>query len=87
MLAGLHCCFTSQREVISKKLDSKPVAVLQIKAIMLIGLIRSPLQPREYKLFHLCPLPLRKCCQWKCCQWNPPNKGYHKPFHLKRFGQ
>lgn len=82
-VAALYCCFTSLREVISRKSDSKPLPVLQIKAITLFGLIRSPLQPREYRLFPLGPLPLIKGYQQ-----NPQQKGYHKTlsFIWKGFG-
>lgn len=80
-LAALQC-FTSQREVILKKSDSKLLAVLQIKAIKLIGLIRSPLQPKKDRLFHLGSLPLIEGYQQ-----NPQPKGYGRTLHLKMFWQ
>lgn len=67
-------------EVVAKKSYSQPLPVLQIKAITLIGLIRSPLQPREYRLFQLGPLPLIKGYQQ-----NPPQTGDHKTlFYSKK---
>ena len=71
--SALHCCLTSKREVVSRKSDSKPLPVLQIKTITLTGLIRSPLQPGEIRLFQLGLLPLIKDFQQ-----NPQQKGYHK---------
>jgi len=71
--SALHCCLTSKREVVSRKSDSKPSPVLQIKAITLIGLMRGPLQPGEIRLFQLGPVPLIKGFQQ-----NPQQKWYHK---------
>lgn len=67
--SALHCCLTSKREVVSRKSDSKPSPVLQIKAITLIGLMRGPLQPGEIRLFQLGPVPLIKGFQQ-----NPPTE-------------
>lgn len=71
--SAFHCCLTSKRELVSRKSDSKASPVLQIKAITLIGVIKSPLQPGEIRLFQLGPLPLIKGFQQ-----NPQQKWYHK---------
>lgn len=79
-LAALHC-FTSQREVNSKKSDAKPLAILHIKAITLIELIRSPLQPKIHWMSHLGPLPLMEGYQQ-----NPNQKGLKELFSWRCFG-